>query len=60
MQKEGEDYSPSSSTQEASQVVIVAPFTCKKMKGKEPLINYNISHVVTFEKYLNIMWSKAR
>jgi hypothetical protein len=30
------------------------------MKGKEPLINYNISHVVTFEKYLNIMWSKAR
>jgi hypothetical protein len=55
MQKEGEDYSPSSSTQEASQVVIVAPFTCKKMKGKEPLINYNISHVVTFEKYLNIM-----
>jgi hypothetical protein len=55
LQKEGEDYSPSSSTQEASQVVIVAPFTCKKMKGKEPLINYNISHVVTFEKYLNIM-----
>jgi hypothetical protein len=29
------------------------------MKGKKALINYNISHVLTFEEYLNITWSKA-
>jgi len=36
MQK-GKKYNPSSSTQEASQVVIVAPFTCKKNERKEAI-----------------------
>jgi hypothetical protein len=29
------------------------------MRGKEPLIDYMISHVVTSKNYLNIMQSKA-
>jgi hypothetical protein len=37
MLKEGEKYSPSSSIQEASQVVIVAPFTCKTNERKETI-----------------------
>jgi len=31
----------------------------RQTRGKEPLIDYMISHVVTFENYLNIMRSKA-
>jgi hypothetical protein len=31
----------------------------RKMNGREPLVNYLQSHVVTFNQYLNIMQQKA-
>jgi hypothetical protein len=29
------------------------------MKGKKPLVDYNMFHLVIFEEYFNIMQSKA-
>jgi hypothetical protein len=31
----------------------------RQKKGKEPLVDYSQSHVITFDQYLNIMWKKA-
>jgi hypothetical protein len=31
----------------------------KQIKGREPLVDYSQSHVVTFNQYLDIMWKKA-
>jgi len=40
----------------SSQVVIATHLLTRKMRRiKEPLIDINMSHVVTFEKYLNII-----
>lgn len=31
----------------------------RQTNGKKSLVDYSQSHVVTFDKYLNIMWKKA-
>lgn len=36
-------------------LLLLPQLHAKQMKGKKPLINYNISHVIILEKYLNIM-----
>jgi hypothetical protein len=38
---------------------IIATFTARRISGKEPLVNYSQSHVVTSKKYLRIMQQKA-
>jgi hypothetical protein len=54
--------SPPRLTQEAmflQKLLLLPHLLTKQMKGEEPLIDYKMSHVVNFEKYLNIMWSKS-
>jgi hypothetical protein len=31
----------------------------RQTKGKDPLVDYSQSHVVTFNQFKNIMWKKA-
>ncbi len=31
----------------------------RQTKGKEPLVDYSQSHVITYDQYLDIMWKKA-
>ncbi len=58
MQKKGEGQSFLGSTffGHVPSQVVATPFTCKTNERKiQPLVDYNMSHVVTFEEYLNIM-----
>ncbi len=31
----------------------------RKTKGKEPLVDYFQSHVITYDQYFDVMWKKA-
>jgi hypothetical protein len=33
-------------------IILVTP-TCKEIKGRKPSINYNQSHVITYNEYTN-------
>jgi len=58
MQKKGEKQSSLGSTLfgHVPSQVVATPFTCKTNERKIQLIvDYNMSHVVTFEEYLNMM-----
>jgi hypothetical protein len=62
MQKKKKEYNPPSLMQEAMflhNLLLLPHLLAKQMKGKEPLFDYKMSHVVSFEKYLNIMQSKS-
>jgi hypothetical protein len=42
-----------------SRFVVIATFAARRTNGREPLIDYSQSHVVTSKKYLRIMRQKA-
>jgi hypothetical protein len=41
-----------------SRFVVIATFVARRTNGREPLIDYSQSHVVTSKKYLRIMRQK--